>query len=69
MLYGPDDPEVFAHVFLRPDPLPKRIWNAIKYVFGYKCRYGHFDEFILQRADVTRLITLLQEYKLADAPE
>jgi len=25
----------------------KRIWIATKYIFGYKCRYGNWDEFIL----------------------
>lgn len=66
MLHSPEDPEIFVHVFLGPDPLFKRIWNAIKYVFGYRCRYGHFDEFILRPEDAERLIALLQEYKTAD---
>jgi len=38
--------EIFAHVFLNDRPLLGRIKNAIKYIFGYKCRYGHWDEFI-----------------------
>lgn len=27
-------------------PWYKRIVQAIKYVFGYRCKYGNFDEFI-----------------------
>jgi hypothetical protein len=25
----------------------KRVGVAVKYIFGYKCRYGHWDEFII----------------------
>lgn len=32
----------------------KRFWKAMKYVFGYRCRYGDFDEFILNPRDVKR---------------
>lgn len=57
------DENLYAYVFLNPDPLHRRIWNAVKYVFGYQCAYGHFDEFILRPADADRLITLLNKYK------
>lgn len=57
------DDELYAYVFLRPEPLYKRIWNAVKYVFGYQCAYGHFDEFILHYNDADRLVTLLNKYK------
>lgn len=55
--------ELYAHVFLNPDPFFKRIWNSIKYIFGYKCRYGHFDEFILNPKDAKKLINLLERVK------
>lgn len=60
-----DPPMLYAHVFLGEDPWWKRIWNAVKYVFGYKCRYGHFDEFLLNPKDCDRFIYLLQHYKKA----
>lgn len=63
MLWEGDEPEVYAHVFLAPDPFFARIWNAIKYVFGYRCRYGHFDEFIMQPEDAERMIDLMTRYK------
>jgi hypothetical protein len=31
------------------------------YVFGYKCRYDHFDEVILDREEVKKLISVLRE--------
>lgn len=55
--------ELCAYVFLNPEPFYKRIWLGIKYIFGYTCKYGYFDEFILDRKDVDRLINLLNKYK------
>lgn len=54
--YFPDDKEVYVAVHLTPEyNIWKRIWMAIKYIFGYKCRYGHFDEFIFKKSDAGRL--------------
>jgi hypothetical protein len=59
-----DEPKMLsAYIFLSPDSFFKRIWNAIKYIFGYKCKYGHFDEFILNPKDAEKLINLLQKIK------
>ena len=33
----------------------KRIWVAIKYVFGYQCKYGHWDCTMLAPDEVERL--------------
>ena len=33
----------------------KRLKYAIKYVFGYKSKYGAFDEFILRKEDADKL--------------
>lgn len=34
----------------------KRIITAIKYIFGYKCRYGNFDEFYFSEIAERQLI-------------
>lgn len=57
------DDELYAYVFLRPEPLLARLWKAVKYIFGYQCRYGHFDEFVLRPEDAERLSYLLEKYK------
>jgi len=59
------DPGLYGYVFLGGVPWWQRILKAVKYVFGYRCRYGFFDEFILQENDVDRLMDLLQRYKKA----
>jgi hypothetical protein len=33
----------------------KRIWLAIRYVFGYKSKYGHFEEILITDSDVVEL--------------
>lgn len=54
--YFPDDKEVYVTVHLIPEyNIFKRIWMAIKYIFGYKSMYGHFDEFIFKKSDANRL--------------
>lgn len=56
--YFPDDEdkEVYVSVHLIPERnILKRIWMAIKYIFGYRCCYGHFDEFIFKKSDAESL--------------
>jgi hypothetical protein len=59
-----DDPKMIcAYVFLRPEPFYKRIWNGLKYIFGYTSKYGYFDEFILRNEDADRFIKLINKLK------
>jgi len=55
-----EDGEISASVFLDSwQPLYKKIWNAIKFVFGYKSKYGHFDSFIMRSEDKEKFKKLL----------
>jgi hypothetical protein len=56
-------PCLYTSIFLSEPSLLKRIWLSIKYIFGYKCKYGHFDCFLLREKDADRLIDLLNNYK------
>lgn len=57
-------PEVYCHVMLNHNKRwYKRIWIAIKYVFGYQSIYGMFDEIILKPKDIVRLKALCQEFE------
>ena len=38
---------VFVEIHLVPLVWYKRLWLGIKYIFGYKCCYGNFEEIIL----------------------
>ena len=46
---------VFATVHLRKKSFLKRLIYGLKYIFGYQCKYGAFDEFILNPADASKL--------------
>lgn len=43
----------------------KRIWIAIKYIFGHQSRFGAFDEVILQKKDAERLQEVVDFLKTA----
>lgn len=40
----------------------KRIWLALKYIFGYQCRYGHWSEATLQVDEVKRLKEICERF-------
>lgn len=41
------DRMVYVEIHLVPLVWYKRLWMGIKYIFGYKCCYGNFEEMIL----------------------
>lgn len=56
MSYFMDDKEVYCSVHLKPESnVLKRIWKAVKYVFGHRSVYGDFDEFIFKPEDADSL--------------
>ena len=60
ILYSEDDgfPMVYSHIHLNQRPFWGRLKYGIKYIFGYKCRYGAFDEFIFSPDDAYKLKTV-----------
>jgi len=40
----------------------KRLWIGIKYVLGYKCRFGAFDEILVNKEDSKRLRDELDKF-------
>lgn len=63
-IQGKDYQEVYLTVFLSTyENLFKRGWTALKYFFGYKPQWGHFDCWTLRDEDLDRMITVLQRYK------
>jgi hypothetical protein len=41
----------------------KRIWIAIKYIIGYKCKYGSWDCWMMKNEDCERLKKLLDKVR------
>lgn len=60
----PDDrlSELSVHVFLAERVWFKRVWLGIKYIFGFKCAYGHFQEILLKESDLPKIISFVLEY-------
>ena len=57
-------PSFYTSIFLcQYRNIFKRIWIAIKYIFNYKCIYGHWDCWEIKRDDADRMIKMLEEYK------
>lgn len=51
-----DYPEVYTAVHLNPErSFWKRLVAAVRYIFGHRCKYGDFDEFIFKPNDYKRL--------------
>lgn len=48
----PDEPEIYVYVQLADQPWYKRLWKGIKYIFGYKCRFGMYDELIVNEDNI-----------------
>jgi hypothetical protein len=40
----------------------ERLWAAIRYVFGYRCRYGEWDTLSMDPGDARDLARFLTEY-------
>ena len=56
MSFTIDDDCIYVHTFLnQQNSVLQRLLIAIKYVFGYKCQYGHFDETILGKKEIEQL--------------
>jgi hypothetical protein len=51
----------------------RRAWHGIRYIFGYKCKYGAFDNVLLNKKSVEKLRDLCTEHlkalNLAKDPE
>lgn len=61
--YFPEDNEreIYMSIYLNPMyGFFKRIWVALKYIFGYKSMYGHFDEIIIDSHSSDKLIKILK---------
>lgn len=57
-------PELYIDVYLNQyRGFFKRVWTAIKYVFGYRSKFGHFDSISFRRKDIPRLKELMNSYE------
>ena len=63
--YFPDEewPELFFEFHLKTwRNIFQRTWAALRYAFGYHCRYGEWDELVMTPRDARQLAEFLLEY-------
>ena len=57
-----DDEDMYIEVHLAPLPLWQRVRQAIKYVFGYRSKWGDFDEILLDPTQALQLGDLIVDW-------
>lgn len=67
-IYDSDAEELYCEVQLNQyRGLFKRLLVAIKYVLGYKCKYGHWDNTIVSRDEMEKLYFFLKNRRKSDS--
>lgn len=57
-----DEDFVYLHIHLDKRSFWKRLVAGVKYIFGYYCQYGHWDEILLNKEAADRFGNLLVNY-------
>lgn len=55
-----EDKMVYCSIHLVKLPFWQRLIRGIKYIFGYKCKYSNFEEFILDNRHTDKLKELIK---------
>lgn len=58
-----EDNFVYCHIHMAGRSFWKRIVPALRYIFGYRCKFGHWEEFILSRHHTDQLQQLVDMLK------
>ena len=53
--YDDEDNVAYCHIHLVHHGFWRRVKAAMKYIFGYKCRFGQWDEFIMKPEHADKL--------------
>jgi len=55
-----DEMNISVHLYTHKNFF-KRLWIGLKYAFGYKSRYGHWDNILLEPKQVEKLGKFINE--------
>jgi hypothetical protein len=58
--FAKDEDFVYMTFFLESGPWYRRVASAFRHIFGYKSRYGHFDEVVMDRETAARMAEILK---------
>jgi len=62
-----DEDDVFIEVHLASAPLWKRLRNAVRYVLGYKSKWGDYEEILLSPSQALDLGDRLVEWSTGES--
>jgi len=61
--YGGDEDELYMEPHLITwENIFRRLWTAIRYVFGYRCKYGHWDCVLISKDKAQEMRGFLDEF-------
>ena len=60
---------IYVSVLLSSGTFWQRLKAAVPFLFGYECKYGHWDGTLLQRKDAERLRDLVNRWLESDITE
>ena len=61
---GDDDKELYLNVHLANyENFFQRLWVAVRFLFGYRSKFGEFDEVVIRKDDINRLFNLINTVK------
>lgn len=63
----PDWDDVYLYVHLNKLPFWRRVLYVIRYVFGYRSKYGCFDEVVMGQPDLDKLQSFINRVRDAKA--
>lgn len=67
--YDPSDNTITVDMYMHQyRSFWKRLLTSVKYLFNYKCMYGHWDSFLLKDGDIDRLLLILATQKRKNNP-
>ena len=61
--YNEEDKMLYLHIHLAERSFWRRLKYGLKYIFGYHCKYGHWDEFIFNENDADKLQAMADALK------
>jgi len=61
--HSEDDKELYLSIHLAERNFWRRLKFGLKYIFGYHCKYGHWDEFIFNENDAEKLQAMADALK------
>jgi len=58
-----EEPELYLDIFLDNRTFLRRLWVGVKYIFGRKSSYGHFDNWTMKVEDAKKFRNMVDRFE------